>query len=131
MTTLREEIQAKCGAQLIASRNEQAIADLLSTGVRLKHTALGVGTVLACMDNGGVFLDTLESLGATNRDIHWVMVLLNNSNLDLGVQKLQDKLTELAANMPTFAAGINAFKALGYEPVVVSAHEVAIALEGI
>lgn len=128
---LLERIQATCSAELIASRNEQAIAEALSTGTRLKHTALGVGSILAVMENGGAFLDALEAMGAQNRDIHWVMVLLNNSNLDLGVQKLQDKLTELAAGMPTFAAGINAFKALGYEPVVVSAHEVAIALEGI
>ncbi len=124
---LREEILGNpdCAAAL-AKRDCDELARIASIGrQRLKHTAVGVGSILAVMDNGGAFLDALVAMGETDRNIHWSVVLLERGVLDLGVQKLQDQLGQMAAGMPTFAAGIEAFKALGYEPDTVTKEQVA------
>lgn len=125
---LREDIIADPAcAEAYAARDCAELARIRSVDrIRLKHTAIGIGTILA-LDLGGAFLDTLLAMGANDRDVHWSMTLLDRGALDLGVQKLQDKLALMAAGMPQFANGIAALKALGYEPDPYSAADVAAA----
>jgi hypothetical protein len=127
---LRDDIIADPAcAVAYATRDCAELARIRSFGrMRLCHTAVGVGTILDKVDNGGMFLDNLTALGATNRDLYWAMVMINAGRLDLGVEKVQAQLTLLAQGMPQFAAGINALKALGYEPDPYSAAEMADAL---
>lgn len=127
---LREDILGNpdC-ADALAKRDCDELARIASIGrKRLKHTNVGVGSILTVMDNGGAFLDALVAMGATDRNIHWSLVLLERGALDLGVQKLQDQLTLMAQGLPAFAAGIEAFMALGYEPDPVTKEQVGAAL---
>lgn len=99
------------------NRNDVAIAALLSQDrLRLKSHLIGIGTILEVMgEAGGLFLDALVTAGTQQRMLYWAMVLINNSNLDIGKQATQDQMTALALAMPHFAAGLDALKALGTE----------------
>lgn len=115
---------------LLENRNDVAIASLLSVErTRLKSHLIGVGTVLEVMgDTGALFLDALVQAGQQNRTLHWAMVLINNSNLDIGKQATQDQMTGLAQAMPPFAAGLAALKSLGREPDAIDYNKISDAL---
>lgn len=104
---------------LLVTRNDVAIANLLSIGrKKLQVNKVGVGTIIAAFGSvglsGGDFLDALVSAGTTNRNVHWAMVLIENSNFDLGDPAAQFQMTQLITSMPAFAPGLNVMKSLGY-----------------
>jgi len=62
--SLLAEIQAKCSAELLASRNTQAIADQVNVGrTRLQYREIGIGTILETIGttDGNAFLDVLTT----------------------------------------------------------------------
>jgi hypothetical protein len=131
--TLLAEIQAKCTAEMLANRDDGAIAALVSVG-RIKRikTEVGVGTFLSEFNGlGGDFLNTLESMGASNANIKWTMVLINAGRLDLGNAYLQTQMDALAVALPIYAQGIANMQALGFVDDPVSATQIAQALEGL
>lgn len=128
--TLRDEILANPAcASAVASRNCQAIADIMSVGrTKLRSTYIGNGTVLDLMDNGGLFMDFLVAVGATNRDAYWSMDLLKAGRFDIGTQKAQEQLALMALAAPQFAPGIAKLLAFGHGPDVITPLQVANAL---
>lgn len=63
MTTLLDEIQAKCPPELIADRQYRAIAALVSTGrTRAVETAVGNGTIIEVLglETANNFLDAID-----------------------------------------------------------------------
>lgn len=110
-----------------------AIAAALSAGrERLVHTEIGVGTILETLSGvgtgGGVFLDTLASIGASNRDVYWTMVLINKGTLRIDKPAVRAGMQGLAAAVPSLAPQIAALLALGYEPDPVTQAEVQAAI---
>lgn len=132
MTTLLQELRAKC-PELIASRNEVAMAAVLSVGrTKVVPCQIGIGTVLATLgSSGGQFLDGMVALGASDRNVYWAMKLLEGSILDIGMQATRTQMQALADANPGIAPAIAALLALAVEPNPVSAFEVAVALEGV
>ena len=85
--TLLAEIQAKCGAELIASRDHDAIAAVVNVGrTKVVPTLGGIGTVLETLGpaSGATLLDNLEAMSATNSAVKWAFVLINRGELDFG-----------------------------------------------
>lgn len=131
--SLYDEIIA--GGFDLQNRDDGAIAAALSVGrKKLQHTEIGVGTILAAFGGnglGGQFLDALESAGQANRDIHWLLQgTILRGVLDVGNAATRAGMQGLAAAMPPFAAGIDALLAMGEVDDVVTAQDVAKALEG-
>lgn len=116
--TLLDEIRA-LPADFLSQKDTQAIADALSAG-RVKHvsTMIGVGTILAKFGGlGGVFLDTLASIGQTNRDIYWILESnIKRGEFDVGDPASQYALQQLKFALPDFAEGISALMALAEVP---------------
>jgi hypothetical protein len=87
IVTLLSEIQSKCSAELIASRNHDAIAAAVNVGrTKVVQTLGGIGTVLETLgpDAGAALLDTLETIAITNSAVKWAFVLINRGELDFG-----------------------------------------------
>lgn len=113
--------------------NTQAIADALSTGrQRLVPTEIGVGTILETLkgvgSGGGVFLDTLTSIGTANRDVYWTMVLINKGTLRIDKPAVRAGMQELAAAVPPIQPEIDALLALGYVDDPITEFQVRCAL---
>ena len=111
---------------LADARQDAELAASLSAGrTRLVPMEVGVGTILAAFaGSGGQFLDTLDAIGQANRDIHWLLngVILRGA-FDPSVPASRDGMVALAAQLPQFAAGINALLAMAEQadPVAVGA----------
>lgn len=132
--TLRDEILA--GGFDLQNRDDGAIAAALSVGrKKLVHTEVGVGTILAAFGGqgvGGQFLDALEAMGQTNRDIHWLLQgTILRGVLDVGNPATRAGLQQLAGALPTFATGLTVLLAMGETDDVITAQDVARALEGV
>lgn len=71
---------------LLAIRNDVVMAAHLSIGrTRIVPTQTGIGTVLGVMaPDGGDFLNTIETLGATDGNCKWTLRLIEAGHLDLG-----------------------------------------------
>lgn len=127
-------------AALVAARQagdvlkDRDIADALSVGrTKLVHTEIGSGTVLAALNGaGGAFLDTLVSIGQTNRDVYWTMDLIKQGRLRIDIDATRKGLQGLAAAVPSLAPAVAALLALGYAPDPIGYAEVsaALSLEG-
>lgn len=132
---LIDDIQAAFPELTAANRDDVAIAAALSVGrTRLVSKEIGVGTILAAFaGSGGTFLDTLEAIGASNRDIHWLLngVILRGS-FDPSIPASRYGMSQLAEQLPQYAAGINALLALAEhdDPISVGAVSDALNLAG-
>lgn len=111
---------------------DQAIADIINVGrVRPQSKEIGIGTILAVMaPAGGVFLDGLNALGSTDRNVYWSMELIRQGRFDIGMPAARAQVQALADGQPDLAAGIEALLALGVAPDPVSAADVSRALRG-
>ena len=100
------------------NRQDVQIAEILSAGrTRLKSTPIGIGTVLAVMaPNGGAFLDALETMGATDANVKWLLKLIERGAFDIGLEASRAQMQAYAQAVPALADGINALLQLGMEP---------------
>lgn len=124
---------------LVAAGSTQEIADLLSVvpggGVRTKlcNTAIGVGTILGAFQGlGGQFMDTLVTIGQTNRDVHWLIEgTIKNGVLNMGDPATRAGIQGLIAqsSMASFVPGMQALLALGVAPDPVSHTQVGEAIK--
>lgn len=100
-------------------RNDVAIAAILSVGrKRLQSKLIGIGTIIAEMERaglvGGEFLDALESLGATNRNVYWIMFNIQRGAFDIGDPASQVQVSGLKQTLSQYAAGLDNLLALGH-----------------
>lgn len=115
---LIDEIRAKCSPELIAEKDTQAIADTVNLGrVRIASRLIGIGTILATLGaTGGVFLDGLVAMGASDRNVFWAMELIKSGQLDIGMQATRDQVAALGQALPAMAPAITALLALAETP---------------
>lgn len=107
-----------------------AVASALSEGrTRLKSTEIGVGMILATLaPDGGTFLDDLNAVGQTDRNVYWVMDLLRQGRFDIGMTASRAMMQQLAVVYPQLAAGFEQLLPLGEESDVVSEYDVRCAI---
>jgi len=126
--SLRDEILA--GGFDLQNRDDGAIAAALSVG-RKKHvlTEIGNGLVLATIgkDRGNALLDVFY----TNPEFRYVKPLLEQGRLDIRDQTARAALDNCAAAGVITQAEADAIKALDEVDDVVTAQDVARALEGL
>ena len=99
----------------LETRNDVAIAAILSKG-RIKHgpTRIGSGTVVAVMNGrGGDFLDAVEELGKTNRDIYWGMDPVRRGEFDNSVPQARAWLETLKGLIPGFDTELSMLSMVG------------------
>ena len=98
----------------LTDRNDVAIAAILSTDrVRVVPMRIGVGTIMAKMrPNGGAFLDALEQLTTTDSNVKWTLMLIKQSNFDIGLAETREELANFAASHPELATAIAALLAV-------------------
>lgn len=85
--TLTQELQTKCSAELLASRDELQIAATLNAGRTKVATKLGgIGLVMEALGpvDGAALLDSLEAQSASVPALKWAFVLINRGELDFG-----------------------------------------------
>ena len=120
----------------VGVRNDAGIAAVLSVGrTRLQATEIGTGTILALFEGlGGQFIDTLRTIGQTNRDVHWLVEgTLLRGKFDAGDPASRFGIQDMIANpaMAPFVPGMNALLARGIGPNPVSTPEVSNALNAL
>ena len=129
--TLLNEIKAKCSPELLASRDADAIAALVSVGrTSIVPRLGGIGAVMETLGavDGPVVLDALDSLKATLPAVKWGWVLLERGELDFGsvvTRQLIDGL--VMGGVMTEAQGL-AIKSLAEQPDPVSEFDVRKAI---
>ena len=126
--TLLAEIQAKCTPALIASRDHQAIADVVNVGrTKPSNTEIGNGTILEILGLtlGTQVLDVINSTPAYK----YVVPLLEQGRLLIASATAQ---TAVQAFVPALLTQEQAdsIKVLGVMDDHVSAARVANALDG-
>lgn len=128
--TLLEEIRAKCSPELLAGQDTQAIADAVNVGrVRIAPKLIGIGTILATLGaSGGVFLDGLVALGASDRNVFWAMELIKSGQLDVGMPTTRCQVEALGQLVPTMASAVAALLALAETPDPITELDVRCAL---
>lgn len=129
--TLLDEIKSKCSPELLASRDADAIAALVSVGrTSIVPSLGGIGAVMETLGavDGPVVLDALDSLKATLPAVKWGWVLLERGELDFGsvvTRQLIDGL--VMGGVMTEAQGL-AIKSLAEQPDPVSEFDVRKAI---
>lgn len=115
---------------LLPSRNDVQIASILSVGrTRLRSHMIGIGTILAVMaPNGGAFLDSLETLGATDSNVKWLLKLIERGAFDIGLAASRDQMQAYAQSVPALAPAVSALLQLGTEPDPIHYNTVSDAL---
>lgn len=100
------------------NRQDVQIAEILSAGrTRLKSTPIGFGTILAVMaPNGGEFLNSLETMGATDANVKWLLRLIERGAFDIGLESSRTQMQAYAQAVPSLADAVNALLQLGTEP---------------
>ena len=118
---------------LLPTRNDVAIAAVLSVGrVKVESMRIGIGTILATMrPNGGVFLDALETLAATDSNVKWTLKLIEASNFDIGLTATREELATFATANPALADNIAALLAVAESADPISVDQVSHALNGV
>jgi len=98
----------------LPTRSDVAIAAVLSVGrIKVQSMRIGIGTILATMrPNGGVFLDALETLAATDSNVKWTLKLIEASNFDIGLTSTREELSTFAAAHADLADEITALLAV-------------------
>ena len=99
---------------LLPERNDVTIAAILSTGrVKTQPTPIGIGTVLAVMaPSGGDFLNTLESMGASDANVKWALKMIEQQTFDVGHAVTRAQLEAFAGAAPEMAAAVGALLAV-------------------
>lgn len=115
---------------LLPGRNDVEIAAILSAGrTKAQPKEIGIGTILAVMvPDGGVFLDNLNALGATDRNVYWSMELIRQGRFDIGMPAARTQVQALADDNPSLADGIAALLAVGEAPDPIHLNGVSDAL---
>jgi 23S rRNA A1618 N6-methylase RlmF len=129
--TILAEIKAAFPTLTQATRNDEAIAAKLSIGrTKIVSTKIGIGQILATLGaNGGIFLDELSALGATDRNVFWAMELIKAGELDVGMSATIAQVNALAVANPAIAGSCNALLALAHVPDPVTEYDVRCALQ--
>ena len=112
------------------NRQDVQIAKILSVGrTRLKSTPIGIGTILAVMaPNGGEFLNSLETMGATDANVKWLLKLIERGAFDIGLESSRTQMQTYAQAVPALADAVNALLQLGTEPDPIHYNKVSDAL---
>lgn len=114
---------------LVDIRNDVDIAAHLSIGrKKLQRVADGVGSgtvVVVMAPRGGAFLDAVEVLGQTDRDVYWGMDSIRRGVFDPGLAAGQAWLDKLASEMPDYSAELARVKTLGYVDDPLQAQQVS------
>ena len=123
-------IKSKCPAELLASRDDVAIAALVSEGrTRVESCMIGIGTILATLGAaGGPFLDGLVQLGQVDRNVYWAMKLIEAGSLDIGAEATRAQVQALADARPEIAPAVAALLALAVVPDPVPVNDISNAL---
>lgn len=129
MTTLLEEIQAKCSQELIDSRDFDAIAAAVNVGrTRVAQREVGKGTILEVLglSAGNAFLDIIDG----NSDFRHVKGLVAEGRLRIDSALVQATIDSFVAVAVLTAEQGAALKALGVTADPVTAAQCAQALDG-
>lgn len=112
------------------NRQDVQIAEILSAGrVRAKSTPIGIGTILGAMaPHGGAFLDALETMGANDSNLKWLLKLIERGAFDIGLESSRAQMQAYAQAVPSLADAINALLQLGTEPAPIHYNKVSDAL---
>jgi hypothetical protein len=127
MTTLKDEILAKCSQELIDSKEHGQIAAIVSVGrTKFVEKRGGIGTIMSTLGAtaGAALLDTMESLSASNSAVKWGMRLVNAGELDFGDAQTRAMFDQL---LPAEAA--TALKSLAEVSNTVTVQQVIDALK--
>lgn len=121
----------------VAQAQIEAVAAALSVGrVRLRHTQIGPGTIMAALGaaNGATLLETLTALAAQSASnpayipIKWALKIIDRGELNLGEPAARDQVVALAAGGVMTAQARDALLALGQEPDPVAEYDVRCAV---
>ena len=126
---LLAEIQSKCSAELIASREHGAIASIVSLGrTRPSNREIGNGTILEMLglDAGNAFLDIIN----TAPDFRHVKPLVEQGRLVVGSPLVQATVQSMAGTVLTKEQA-DALCALGKDPDPVDIQDVIKAMESL
>ena len=126
--TLLEEIHAKCSAELIASRDYDAMAAAVNVGrTRPNAQEIGNGAVLEVLglDQGNAFLDMISTAGPFRH----VKSLLEQGRLRISSALVHATLQSMVPAVLS-AEQVSAFLALGVDADPVSGSRIANALDG-
>lgn len=128
--SILEDIRAICPPELIAQRNDVAIAAALSVGrVKVQSRLIGIGTILATLGpQGGAFLDGLVKLGETDRNVYWAMELVRRGELDIGMDATRQQIGALIEQFPEMKPAVDALLSLAEVPDPVDVNAVSDAL---
>lgn len=127
--TLLEEIQAKCGPALLASRDFDAIAAFVSAGRTKPSTReIGNGTILEVLglETGNALLDVVN----TAQDFRYVKPLVEQGRLTVGSALVQATVQALVPMGVLTQLQADALCALGFDPDPVTAQQVSDAMGG-
>ena len=127
--TLLEEIQAKCDAALIASRDFDAIAAVVNIGRTKPNTReIGNGTILEVLGlaTGNALLDVINTVP----DFRHVKPLVEQGRLTVGSALVQATVQSLVPQGVLTQAEADALCALGFDMDPVTAARVASAMTG-
>ena len=128
MSTLLQEITAKCPPELLAAKEHGQIAALVSAG-RTKPSGLqvGKGTILETIGlaAGNAFLDVID----TQPDFRHVRGMVAEGRLIISSPLVTDTIQSFVPAVLTQAQA-NALLALATVPAPVSVQEVITAMEG-
>ena len=125
--TLLDEITAKCSAELIASRDFDAIAAAVSIGRKKPSTReIGNGTILEVLGLtvGNALLDVINTVP----DFRYVKPLVEQGRLTVGSPLVQATVQALVPMGVLAQPQADALCALGFDPDPVTAAQVTQAL---
>lgn len=124
--TLLEEIKTKYSAELIASKDHQAIADAVNVGrVKVVSREGGIGTILNVLgpDEGAKLLDQLELVAGASSAVKWGMKLIISATFDFGLPASRAMIDQL---VPEPARSL--LKAIAEQPDPIGEFDVRCAL---
>lgn len=112
--------------------HEAVAAELRRTVSVAVPTEIGSGTILAQLGaagmSGGQFLDALETVGQTDRDVYWTMDLIRQGRLRIELPATRAGLQRLATAVPTMAPAMAELLKLGTAPAQVTEFDVRAAV---
>lgn len=141
MTTLLDEITAKCSPELIASGNTAAIAAAVSVGrTKLVKTTIGAGTILSVLGagatGGGALLAKMRAqnlpaaLADYADDIREALYIIDRGDLDVSSPATQGMVGAMVAAGMMTQAQADGLLALGVDTDPVTSADVIRALAG-
>ena len=122
MAITKEDILAKCSAEVIASRDLQKIADIMSVGrTQNNGTVVGTGTILEVLGIavGNALLDAIYA----NNTLKYVRPLIEQGRLSVGSPLVQATLNAYVPSILTQDQANLMFN-VGRSPEIVSTQDV-------